>query len=348
MISNLRIAALLFGVLGVISAFVVYRGAKWNKVNFLLFSAMGLGLVVVSINPESINIVRDVLALEEYAYGRLLGLLVLSVVFLLFHSFIVKTKLERLHSSFDVLTRNLAAETSSSSLDFKDAAKSIMVIIPALNEADNLRELLPKMPRSLLGMETGVLVVDDGSTDGTRQVAEELGAKVVSMPMNRGQGASCRLGYYLLSRQGVRYGVTMDADNQHRPEDLERMLEPVVRGRLDVSIGSRILGASGRMNFLRSLGVRLFSLLVSLGAGVRITDCSSGFKAFDMDKLRNVNLLEDQFQSAEFIFQTVKSGLVVGEVPISIDERMHGSSKKGMDIQYGARFAKSIIKSWWR
>ena len=80
----------------------------------------------------------------------------------------------------------------------------------------------------------------------------------------------------------------------------------------------------------------------------KLTDCSSGFRAFNVHKMSSLNLREDQFQTAEVIVEAVKKGLRIGEVPITIVERRHGTSKKGRDIKYGLFFAKTILKSWWR
>ena len=79
-----------------------------------------------------------------------------------------------------------------------------------------------------------------------------------------------------------------------------------------------------------------------------MTDCSSGFKAFNVNKMSALNLKEDQFQSAEVIVEAAKKGLRIGEVPITIVERKHGTSKKGRDIKYGLYFTKTVLKSWWR
>jgi hypothetical protein len=79
-----------------------------------------------------------------------------------------------------------------------------------------------------------------------------------------------------------------------------------------------------------------------------MTDCSSGFKAFNVNKISALNLREAQFQSTEVLLEAAKKGLRIGEAPISIVERKHGTSKKGRDIKYGLFFAKTILKTWWR
>ena len=223
-----------------------------------------------------------------------------------------------------------------------------MIIIPAYNEAENLRDILPRIPNQIKGVEAGVLVSDDGSDDNTAQVAHQFGHLVVSSRINRGQGAASRLGYDVLSKHHVSVGVTMDADNQHRPEDLEGLVVPILNGQYDLVIGSRILGIQEKTTWTRKLGIAILSNVMSLVIGLRITDCSSGFKAFSMERLRDMKLTEDQFQSAEVLIEARKRGLRIGEVPITVNCRKHGRSKKGKDWGYGLHFTKTIVKTWWR
>ena len=142
--------------------------------------------------------------------------------------------------------------------------------------------------------------------------------------------------------------MTMDADNQHRAEDIEKIVIPILEDKHDLVIGSRVLGAQEKVSMLRNFGITIFSWIISLFIGQRITDCSSGFKAFNMRRLRNMDLTEDQFQAAEVLIEARKKGLKIGEVPIIINKRHYGVSKKGRDLSYGFNFAKIILKTWWR
>ena len=346
--SNLRIVGLVIGIIGLLSTFLIYRGPKWNRLNFILFSLFNLCLITVTINPNAVNFVRDAFSLQEYQYGRLIALLIISNIFLLFFSFYTKSKQENIRLQFDKLVRSLGASDLEKNVKIEKKIKPIMIIIPAYNEADNLKEVLPRMPKQIEGKEVGVLVSNDGSEDNTTDVIAQFGHLVVSNRINRGQGAASRLGYDVLIKYDVLVAVTMDADNQHRPEDVERLVTPILDGQYDLVIGSRILGEWEQSSGIRDLGVIIFSRLVSLVMGVRVTDCSSGFKAFNIQKLRSMRLTEDQFQSAEVLIEARKKGLRIGEVPITIHSRKHGCSRKGRDWSYGLNFAKTIVKTWWR
>ena len=343
--SGLRLIGLIIGVVGLIFTFLIYRGPKWKRLNFLFFSFFNLSLIVITINPNVVNFLRDLLSLQKYQYGRILALLIVTNVILMFFLLYTASKLENFRLQFDQLVRKLGLgflESASKTL------RPIMIVIPAYNEAENLRYLLPMIPAKIKDTEVGVLVVDDGSDDGTSQIVKEHNQFIVSNPINRGGGAALRLGYDILNNSDAAVCVTMDADGQHRPEDIEALVSPIINDEYDVVIGSRILGTREKDNPIRIAGVHLFSAIISSLLGKRITDPSSGFRAFRMDKIKSINLYEDQYHTSELIIEAVKKGLRVKEVPITILKRQFGKSKKGRDLTYGLHFAKTIIKTWWR
>jgi glycosyltransferase involved in cell wall biosynthesis len=305
-------------------------------------------IIAISANPNIVNIARDILALERYQYGRILALLIISITFLVFFSLYSYFKVDALKLHFDKLIRNLCVNDFKEQQYESNFIKPIMVVIPAYNEESNLIELLPKIPNNIYDMDVGVLVVDDGSEDNTVQIVKELGHHVISNKINRGQGAASRIGYDVLTKFNAQIGVTMDADNQHRPEDLKTMIAPIIEQRCDLVIGSRILGDHVKDSHLRNMGINFFSWIISLVMGARVTDSSSGFKAFNVSKMKSLQFTEDQFQSAEVLIEARKKGLRICEVPITITHRKHGISKKGRDLSYGLNFAKTIIKAWWR
>ncbi len=343
--SSLRIVGLIFGIAGLIATFLFYRGPKWNRFNFVFFSLFNLSLIAVTINPNVVNFLRDLLSLQEYQYGRILALLIISNLVLVFFSFYSISKVENFRLQFDKLVRKIGS-------GYLDAAseniKAVMVLIPAYNEADNLKYLLPKMPGSINGKEVGVLVVDDGSDDDTREIVQNHGHLVVSNVINRGGGAALRLGYDILRNSGASICITMDADGQHRPEEIEKLVSPIINDEYDVVIGSRVLGSREKDSPIRAAGVHIFGAIISSLLGKRMTDPSSGFRAFKMDRIKDIDLREDQYHTSELIIEAVKKGLRVKEVPITILKRKFGKSKKGRNLKYGFYFAKTIIKAWWR
>jgi len=347
--SNLRIIGLIIGMFGLFLTLKIYRGAKWKRLNFVLFGLFSISIIAVSLYPDMLNTIAGILALHPEQRGRILTLLILTNILLWFLLLAFKTKIDKYAYQFDLLIRNLGYEESSHILEDKIVNKEIAVIIPAFNEVESLKELLKRMPEELEGRKLIIVVIDDGSTDNTAQEVEKAGFLVVRNKINRGQGAASRMGYdVLLKHSNIKVGVTMDADGQHLPEEINKLVKPILEDKYDLIIGSRILGKRQKDTFLRNTGISLFSKIINFLSGLKLTDCSSGFKAFNVDKMRTLNLREEQFQAAEVIIEAAKKGLRISEVPITILERKWGKTNKGKDWKYGIYFAKTIIKSWWR
>jgi hypothetical protein len=339
----------LIAFVGMFITFIAHRGPRWNRSNFVLLTLFNISLLAVSIEPDILNALRNALSLQEAFRGRIIALLIVSNIFLVFYIFFTRLKLENIHHQFDKLVRSLGSRGIENLPDLRQQIKPIMILIPAYNEEENLKELLPRIPRTIDGREVNVLVVDDGSEDETFEMASQTpGVCIVKNMINRGGGAALRLGYDVLQKAGTKICVTMDADGQHRPEDIRALVLPILKEDYDCVIGSRILGDREKSSWLRISGVYVFGRLISLLVGKKITDPSSGFRAFRMDAMKGVNLHEDQFHTSELIIEAVKKGLQIVEVPITILRRKHGKSKKGRDLAYGFHFARIIFKTWWR
>jgi hypothetical protein len=343
--STLRLLGLMIGLAAIAFALMHFRGPRWNRYNFYLFLLVGISLAGVSIAPGIANILPELFNVGSFEFGRLLSLLLVASGLALFLALYTKSKLDTLKHQMDRVFCALAADELLPA-DAASRLKSIMVIMPALNEARNLEQLLPRVPPVIGGREVGVLVVDDGSDDDTSAVALRFGAVVARNPINRGQGAASRVGYRVLQKHRVELGITMDSDNQHRPEDLPAMVQPVLDRKYDLVIGSRVLGSHSGDSAARHLGVHLLSRMLTAVTGIKITDCSSGFKAFRMDQINKILLTEDQFQASEILIRAAKKSLRIGEVPIHIAAREFGVSRKGHNLTYGLFFFKALVKAW--
>ena len=140
----------------------------------------------------------------------------------------------------------------------------------------------------------------------------------------------------------------MDADGQHRPEDLDRLVEPVLSGRAQLAQGSRILGHHEPAVFARELGIAVFNRLVRALTRVHVTDCSNSFRAIRTELLSELELRQPQFHAAEFLIEAVTRGISLEEVPVSVLQRRHGVSKKPATFQYGLGFSLAIMGAWMR
>jgi glycosyltransferase involved in cell wall biosynthesis len=247
----------------------------------------------------------------------------------------------------DVLLREAAGPLSIEDLAERFEGR-VAIVIPAYDEAANLAELLPRVPERVGDAPAAILVVDDGSSDDTAAAAIEGGAVVARLPENRGGGAALRVGYALMVGAGPAVVVTMDADGQHQPEEIVKLVEPVLSGRAELVQGSRVLGSSEPGAFARELGIALFNRLVRLLTRVRVTDCSNSFRAIRTDLLPELDLRQPQFHAAEFLIEGLTRGLTFEEVPVGVLSRRHGQSKKPATFRYGLGFTRAILSAWRR
>ncbi len=243
--------------------------------------------------------------------------------------------------------------------DFPDAVDSeaiketpnfapVVVVIAAYNEAGGIGPVLTDMPRTCAGLPVDVLVVVDGATDNTAEIAREHGAYVCVAPSNRGQGAALRLGYHLAAQGGAQYVVTTDADGQYDNAELATLLEPILLDRADFVTGSRRLGAEDADSRLRWVGVRVFAVLASVLTRQKLTDTSFGFRAMRAELATAVTLREPQYQSSELLLGALALGARVVELPMTMRRRGDGSSKKGPGVVYGANYGRVMTTTWLR
>ena len=195
---------------------------------------------------------------------------------------------------------------------------------------------------------TGVLVVDDGSRDATGEVAAEHGAAVARHVINRGGGAALRTGYRLMVDAGAEIVVTLDADGQHLPSEMPRLVEPVLSGEFDLAHGSRVLGHADEGHVAREMGIVFFNRLVSLITRTHVTDCSNGYRAVRASVLPQLVLRQEQFHTSEFMIEAIKRGIPATEVPVTVVKRLSGHSKKPAVVRYGMGFANAIVRTWLR
>ena len=224
----------------------------------------------------------------------------------------------------------------------------VVAVIAALDESESIASVIAEIPPRPCGVEVSTLVIDDGSTDATAEIAERAGAHVVRLERNCGHGVALRVGYRLARERGGRFIVTLDGDGQWNPRELETVLEPVAAGEADMCIGSRVLGRTETDDALRQAGVHTFAALVRLLTGASVTDTSSGYRAMRVEVPATVPQRQAQYQTSELLIGALAQGYRVTERPIVMRKRVAGESKKGNNVLYGARYARVILSTWWR
>ncbi|MDQ6834791.1 MAG: glycosyltransferase family 2 protein [Actinomycetota bacterium] len=230
------------------------------------------------------------------------------------------------------------------------AGAPVAVVIPAYNEAPTVAGVIAEIPAAVGELATEVIVVVDGARDSTAQAAGQAGALVCDVPVNRGQGAALRLGYWLARARGADVIVTIDADGQYEAYEIAQLIEPILSGRADFVSGSRRLGTELTTDATRHAGVIVFGALISLLIGQRITDPACGLRAMRSAVTAAVGLEQPQYQASELMISAALHGFALTEVPTTMRDRGQDATqtKKGGNFGYGVRFARAAVHTWWR
>jgi len=347
----------LLRLLGFALAIVALALAVWigrrggNRSLVLPLVVSGIGLLVVVLFPDGIRFIQGVIGLGGEPAGGIITTLMIALGFAYLLLFYVLAKSERQTQRLGRLIRALSA----AQLEVEDMVPrrgGILVVVPAWNEAESLPAVIAAIPGEIHGLRTQVLVVDDASRDATRRVALDAGARVVTQPVNAGQGAALQTGYLVAERVGVDIVVTMDADGQHDPAQIERLVRPIVRDEADFVVGSRREGdydrEAGAGGAARDAGITVLTKLINLLGGTSVSDAANGFRAIRANRLAEIAFTEDQFHNPELLIGAARSGLRIAEVPITVRRRVAGKSKKGGTLRYGLGFLRVVIRTWLR
>ncbi len=201
-----------------------------------------------------------------------------------------------------------------------------LAVVPAYNEEAAIGGVIAELRAFDPGLD--IVVVSDGSLDGTAATAERAGARVLRLPFNLGIGGAVQTGFRYGWENGYELVVRCDGDGQHVPAELGKVIAPVLAGDADIAIGSRFVGSeSYRSSASRRVGIRLLALIVSSIARQKVTDTTSGFQALNR---RALGLFAadypHDYPEVEGMVMTIKHRLRLVEVPVEMREREHGRS----------------------
>jgi glycosyltransferase involved in cell wall biosynthesis len=209
----------------------------------------------------------------------------------------------------------------------------IWVICPAFNEATTITRVIAELRRA----GYNVVVVDDGSSDGTGQLAAIEASAVVAHPVNLGQGAALKTGIEYALSQDAELLVTFDADGQHRVEDIGRLLDALAMRNADFALGSRRLGGSTNMPPLRRVLLAAATLFTFITTGLRLTDTHNGLRALTRRGAGVLSLRQNRMAHAsEILADIARSGLRYVEVPVTVEYTAYSVAK-------GQRTSDSIL-----
>ena len=224
--------------------------------------------------------------------------------------------------------------------------KRLLVIIPAYNEEESISSTVDELTSPLPGVD--YVVVNDGSKDGTERICLEHGYNYVSLPVNSGLTVGFQTGMKYALRNGYDYALQFDADGQHRPEYISKMLDLAVAEDVDIVIGSRFVNKCKEVS-ARMLGSRIITVAIKLTTGKRVADPTSGMRMFNrkmIERFANDDSLNPEPESISYL---MKKGAKVREVQVEMRERQAGESYLNIpkSIAYMARACISILFVQW-
>jgi glycosyltransferase involved in cell wall biosynthesis len=215
----------------------------------------------------------------------------------------------------------------------------IIVAIPAHNEEQFIGDIVTRAKK----YADELIVVDDGSTDATSRVARAAGAEVIRHRKNRGAGAATKTAFEAAKKRHADILVTLDGDGQHNPDEIPRLLAPILKGKADLVIGSRFLRPNFQIPRYRKFGIDVITFLYNLGSKLKISDSQSCFRAQNRRLMEAVNITERGFSfSVQVLIQARRRGFTIKEVPVSCIYHPRGSSLN--PVAHGLGVAFSVIK----
>jgi glycosyltransferase involved in cell wall biosynthesis len=193
----------------------------------------------------------------------------------------------------------------------------IIVVVPSYNEG----AVIGGVVRELKAMYEHVVVIDDGSTDQTREVAEREGATLLVHLSNRGQGAALKTGIEYALQAGADIIVTYDSDGQHKPEDIQKLIRPIINGECEVTLGSRFIEkqTNDQVPALRRMLLRCAVVYTQLTTGLPLTDTHNGLRAFSKDAAKKIHFQQERMAHASEILEEIgRKKIPYREVPVNI------------------------------
>lgn len=215
----------------------------------------------------------------------------------------------------------------------------IYIILPAFNEAPVINDVIKNIQRH--GYEN-IVLIDDGSTDRTFEVAKRSEIKIIRHLVNRGQGAAIQTGIEYVRNIGGKYLVMIDSDGQFYPEDIEKLIKGYEKNRTDIVLGSRFLGRESVIPVYKRLFNIIANIVTFILSGAILSDTQTGFRLLNQKAVDNLNIVTDGYEFCSDMIRVARSlGLTISEVPVKVRYYEY-ANKKGHGLAKGQSFATGV------
>lgn len=223
----------------------------------------------------------------------------------------------------------------------------ILIIIPAYNEEKNIIDVVNNIKKYCPNVD--YIIINDCSKDKTKAVIEENGFNYISLPVNMGIGGGVQTGYKYAVENDYDIAIQIDGDGQHDPKYINKLIQPIIDGEANMTIGSRFIEKEGfQTSFMRRVGINFLKVLIRVCCGVTITDATSGFRASDKELTKRFSEVYAQdYPEPEAIIDSVVNGFKIKEVPVIMHERQEGQSSINAfkSVYYMIKVSLAIILS---
>lgn len=230
----------------------------------------------------------------------------------------------------------------------------LVIVIPAFNEEDTIGQVIQSIPKQFIGISNVLIVViNDGSTDQTKELAESAGALVVSHSRNQGVGRAFHTGLKSALELNADIMINMDADGQFSPTDIPKLINPILEGKAGLVVGDRFSNEDGtlqkpqHMSSVKFWGNKEMSKLISALTGQKFSDVSCGFRAYSKEALLRMNLTGNFTYTQESFLDLASKGIEIRTIPVNIKYFPERKSKVARNLfHYAYQTLKIIIRSY--
>jgi len=350
MVSEFLIPRIILMIISVVIVVIFVKIKTSQRIGNQFFAIMMVfwsGIFLISLEPSILDQVLTITGLANRAQF----LLVISIIVIIYMLAIQTMKNQNLSLDLHRVVRDIAISNFKQDFGKVDSFE-VLIIIIAKDEEKSIGSVIDKINSQKLPFSYKILVVNDGSIDSTGMIAKQKGAMVVNHGYNLGVGGVTKTGLVVAKILNPKIAINIDADDQHDPKYISKIISKIKNEDYDLVYGSRFSSESTyKTSAVRALGNKMYTNLVNRIAKISITDVTSGYRAVKTDKINSIYFVSEKNFSIELALRAAKRGLKISEVSMEATSRGTGKSqfhKIDMFIIYNARAIMQIFNAYFR